>query len=60
MSKFRKDRHYEEQEFPRNWPNDRRVAHLNALLADPLIQSVELLRRQGRIVVRVWRVDHLA
>ena len=60
MSDFKKGTDYDEEDFPRNWPNERRVEHINGLLADPGIKSVELLLRDGRIVVRVWFVDHLA
>lgn len=59
MSDFELGRDYDEEEFPRNWPNEHRVRYLNGLLADPTVKSVELFLRQGRIVVRVWRVDHL-
>ena len=61
MSNLKKGVDYDETEFPRNWPNDQRVNYLNALLADSQNnKSVELFLRDGRIVVRVWYVDHLA
>jgi hypothetical protein len=59
MSDFVKGRDYEEEDFPRNWPNDRRVQYINDVLSDPTNKSVELLLRDGRIVVRTWFVDHL-
>jgi len=60
MSNLAKGQDYDEEDFPRNWSNDERVQHINDLLADPGNKSVELLLRGGRIVVRVWFVDHLA
>jgi hypothetical protein len=59
MPTFQPGTDYEEEEFPLNWPNERRIAYLNSLLADPNVKSVELLRRAAKIVVRTWWVDHL-
>jgi hypothetical protein len=59
MSKFQQGLDFDEEEFPLSWPNERRVKHINGLLADPTIRSIELLLRDGRIIVRVWFVDHM-
>lgn len=59
MSQYVKNRDYQELSFPRNWPNDQRVAFINATLSNKTNKSVELLIKGGRIVIRIWLVDHM-
>jgi hypothetical protein len=47
------------KEFPSQGKLADDVTWINARLADPLVHSVEILRRGQDIVFRVWYADHL-